>query len=95
MDDINLGLYPRPRLCPLGLTTNYELFWCPCLYCGASLNSFSQAVATSHPTLINRPPTPYAMLAQNWCAPSKTTRNGLKSSRQQILSYTILNSIDQ
>ena len=25
MDDINLGLYPRPRLCPLamGLTTNY------------------------------------------------------------------------
>ena len=23
MDDINLGLYPRPWLCPLGLTTNY------------------------------------------------------------------------
>ena len=50
MDDINLGLYPWPQLCPLGLTTNYGLLWCPCLHCGASLDSISQAVATSHTT---------------------------------------------
>ena len=25
MDDINLGLYPQPRLCLLGLTTNQNL----------------------------------------------------------------------
>ena len=35
-----------------------------CLRCGATLDTFSQAFATSHPT-------PLATLAQNWCAPSK------------------------
>ena len=35
-----------------------------CLHCGATLDTFSQAFATSHPT-------PLATLAQNWCAPSK------------------------
>ena len=47
MDDISLGLYPGLRLCPLDLTTNHGLLRCPSLYCGASLDSFSQAVATS------------------------------------------------
>ena len=50
MDDISLGLYPGLRLCPLDLTTNHGLLRCPSLYCGASLDSFSQAVATSLPT---------------------------------------------
>ena len=70
MDDINLGLYPRPQLCLLGLTTNQmdcsgvrvftvELLW----------TVFLTAVATSLPCL---PPThPLNTLAQNWCAPSK------------------------
>ena len=55
MDDISLGLYPGLRLCPLDLTTNHGLLRCPSLYCGASLDSFSQAVATSLPT----PPPPH------------------------------------
>ena len=62
MDDISLGLYPGLRLCPLDLTTNHGLLRCPSLYCGASLDSFSQAVATSlptpHPHPPARPPTP-------------------------------------
>ena len=56
MDDINLGLYPQPRLCPLGLTTSYVRIWCACLHCGASLDSFSLAVAISNPTPTSRPP---------------------------------------
>ena len=40
MDDINLGLYPWPWLRSLGLTTNYGLLQCPCLHCGAFLDSF-------------------------------------------------------
>ena len=58
MDDINLGLYPRPRLCLLGLTTNQmncsgvrvftvELLW----------TVFLTAVATSLPTPPPLPPT--------------------------------------
>ena len=47
---------------PLDLTTNHGLLRCPSLYCGASLDSFSQAVATSLPTppppTSSRPPTP-------------------------------------
>ena len=80
MDDINLGLYSWPRLYPLGLTTNYVygLLWRLCLHCETSLDSFSQAVNTSHPTLTSHPPTPLATLAQNWCTPSK---NNLKSYR--------------
>ena len=61
MDDISLGLYPGLRLCPMDLTTNHGLLRCPSLYCGASLDSFSQAVATSLPTpppTSSRPPTP-------------------------------------
>ena len=61
MDDISLGLYPGLRLCPLDLTINHGLLRCPSLYCGASLDSFSQAVATSLPTpppTSSRPPTP-------------------------------------
>ena len=61
MDDISLGMYPQARLCSLGLTTNYGLLQCLCLHCGASLDSFSQAVATSRP--LNT-------LAHNWCTPS-------------------------
>ena len=64
MDDISLGLYPGLRLCPLDLTTNHGLLRCPSLYCGASLDSFSQAVATSlptpHPQPPARPPPQYA-----------------------------------
>ena len=74
MDDISLGSCPRPRLCPLCLMTNYELLWWLCLHCGATLDTFSQAFATSHPTpppSASHPPTPLAILAQNWCAPSK------------------------
>ena len=58
MDDISLGLYPGLRLCPLDLTTNHGLLRCPSLYCGASLDSFSQAVATSLPTPHPHPPRP-------------------------------------
>ena len=57
MDDISLGLYPGLQLRPLDLTTNHGLLQCPSLYCGASLDSFSQAVATPPPTT-SRPPTP-------------------------------------
>ena len=74
MDDISLGLYPGLRLRPLDLTTNHGLLQCPSLYCGASLDSFSQAVATSLPTppTHNLPPAhPLSTLAQNWCTPSK------------------------
>ena len=75
MDDISLGLYPGLRLCPLDLTTNHGLLRCPSLYCGASLDSFSQAVATSLPApppTSSRPPAhPLSTLAQNWCTPSK------------------------
>ena len=42
MDDISLGVYPGLRLRPLDLTTNHGLLQCPSLYCGASLDSFSQ-----------------------------------------------------
>ena len=66
MDGIDLGLYPRPQLCPLDLTTNYGLLWSPCLHCGASLESFSQAVATSHPT---PPPSPPADPPPQLCWP--------------------------
>ena len=58
MDDINLGLYPRPQLCLLGLTTDcsgvrvftVELLW----------TVFLTAVATSLPTPApaSHPPTP-------------------------------------
>ena len=32
MDDINLGLYPQPRLCPLDLTTNYMVCSGVCVF---------------------------------------------------------------
>ena len=72
MDDIILGSYPRPRLCPLCLMNNYGLLWLLCLRCGATLDTFLQAFATSHPPpSAFHPPTPLATLAQNWHAPSK------------------------
>ena len=80
MDDINLGLYPRSQLCPLGLTTSYMT----ALVSMSSLWSFSgqffTCVAISHPppAHTSRPPTPSAMLAQNWCASSK---NDLKLAK--------------
>ena len=56
-----------------------DLLWCPYLHCGASLDSISQAFATSHSTpltsrpriLTSCPPIPFTTLAQNWCSPSK------------------------
>ena len=50
MGGIDLGLCPCPCLCPLGLLANNRLLWCLCLHCGASLASFLQVDATSHPT---------------------------------------------
>ena len=50
MDGINLALYPQPQLCPLGLSIDYGLLWCPYLHCGASLDNFLQAFATFTPT---------------------------------------------
>ena len=54
----------------------YGLLWCPCLPCGASLDSFFTCCSqlSPHP----RPPTPSATLAQNWCAPSKNDLKWLK-----------------
>ena len=58
MNDINLGLYPRPRPCPLGLMTMdcsgdlvfaVKLLW-----------TLSQAFTTSHPLSYTGP---------NWCTP--------------------------
>ena len=82
--------YARTIYAVGGLTINYGLLWCPCLHYGASLDSFSQAVATSHPplTLTSHPFTPLAALAQKWCAPSK---NNLKWPKIKQLT----NSIDQ
>ena len=86
MDDINLGSYPRPRLCPC--IVSHDQLW-TALVAVSSLWSysghFSQAFATSRPTPRPRPPTPpprprppthppptpLAKLSQNWCAPSK------------------------
>ena len=45
MGGIDLGLYPCPRLCPLGLLTNYGLLWRLCLHCGA----FQDNLPHSHP----------------------------------------------
>ena len=57
MNDI---MYPWPPLCPLGLTTNHGLLWCPCLHCGASLDSFSKAIVNPHPHLPSTHPLSYA-----------------------------------
>ena len=69
MDDINLGLYPQPQLCLLGLTTNQMDCSGACVF---TVDCFSLAVVTSlptpHPCLL--PAYPLNTLSQNWCAPS-------------------------
>ena len=77
LDDINMGLYPRPWLCPLGLTTSY-------MDC-SGVRVFTAELLWTVFHLLLPPPTPpthpSATLAQNWCAPLKNeVRNGLKSS---------------
>ena len=86
MDDINLGLYPRPRLCPLGLMTNCGLY----LRCGATMDTFLLAFATFHPILL-------ATLAQNWCAPPKSDLKWHKIHQvtNSKLYYNIIKSIDR
>ena len=71
MDDINLRLYPRPWLCPLGLTTNYMDYSGVCVFTVEHLWTgyhFLLPPPNPSPPL---PPTPSAMLDQNWCTPSK------------------------
>ena len=60
-----------------GLTKN-GLLWCPCLHCGASLDSFSTAVAISLPT---PPPLPLAHPPPQYAGPKLVCIYGLKSSR--------------
>ena len=70
MDDINLGLYPWPWLCPLGLMTNYMD------YSGVLVVTVELFWTVFH--LLLPPPTPHlppnhplTILAQNCCVPSK------------------------
>ena len=74
MDDINLGLYPQPRLFSLGLMTNCGLLWRPCLCCGATLDTFFTSFSHLPPHPLpsaSRSPAPLATLAQNWYTSKK------------------------
>ena len=75
MDDISLGSYPRPRLCPLCL--RHDKLW-TALVTVSLLWSYSGHLFTSFCHLPSHPPPsascpliPLATLAQNWCTPSK------------------------
>ena len=70
MGGIDLGLYPCPCLCPLGLLTYYGL----CVFTVKLLwTVFDKLMPppTPFPTLTSRPPIPLATLPQNWYTPQK------------------------